>query len=90
MKLRGQWFDNEAYALSVKDSQTIAKAAQNALDEEPDRYVYIAGGSNEVKLTLLCEDMYYTMNFPDDSCLADREEGIDEIVFLVCAGEGLL
>jgi len=47
-------------------------------------------GGYEVELTQLCEELHYIMAFVCDNALADRELGIDKIVHLVCAGEGLL
>ena len=44
-------------------------------------------GAYEVQLTQLCEELYHIMAFVSDSALADREDGIDEIVHLVCATE---
>lgn len=91
MNIRGQHFDNKSYQLSNQESIAIAKATQELLDTgEYTIYKPTINGAYEVQLTQLCEEMCDVMDFPTDDCVADRELGINEIVYLVCAGEGLL
>ena len=88
MNIRGHWFDNESYQLSKQECIAIASATQELL--YTGDYTPVMDGKIDVQLTQLCEELYIIMDFAHDDTLADKESGIDEIVNLVCAGEGLL
>jgi len=92
MKTRGQHFNNESYQLSKQESIAITKATQELLDTgEYTIYKPTINGAYEVQLIELCDNLRDIMDFGDSgNLLADHELGIDEIVHLVCAGEGLL
>jgi len=88
MKIWGHYFDNESYQLSEQECIAIASATQELLDTGD--YTSTISGEIDVQITQLCEELYIIMDFADDDTLVDKESGIDEIVYLVCAGEGLL
>jgi len=89
MKIRGQHFNNELYQLSKQESMAIAQATQELLDT--GEYTIVTDEGIKVQLIELCDNLRDIMDFGDSgNLLAPYELGIDEIVFLVCAGEGLL
>lgn len=92
MNIRGQHFDNESYQLSKQECIAIAAATEELLATR-DYTIYkpIINGAYTVQMIKLCDTVRDIMDFGDSgNLLAPYELGIDEIVHLVCAGEGLL
>lgn len=89
MKIRGQHFDNKSYQLSKQESIAIARATEELL--ATGEYTIVTKKGIKVQLIELCDTVRDIMDFGDSgNLLAPYELGIDEIVHLVCAGEGLL